>query len=1203
MRDPAFTSPRKTLLLVTPPVAITVTISILAFIIGFIFWDALGRYRESLTAEQQRTVWTASLTVSQLDRQLAYVGHTLDHVVAPGRRLSVAAVAEAPAVLEPILDALVDSEPLLDMAMIWDEAGMLVAGSRRSAGTPADAARLFAAASSAGDAGFHVAVARIGPPDAPRQVLLTARWTGTRGSGGARLLAVGIAASRLAELLPSPPARQDDTLEVYRPDGVMLYPLSAAPPPAALSLAMGREDQGSLTGIAWPDGTRRVAAFQRMPRGGLVVVAGASEAAADEAFAWGIRRNAPARLFVILLVVTVGIALVRRTRHQTTLLGRVALWEQAAEANPHAVLILDATRAGRPLAYANPAYEALTGLSRVEGIGQPCPLLAAPDADPETRARLADALASGQAFHGELALRHRDGAHAMLEVDLDPVQDDRGQIANFVCRLRDITDRRRAAQTERAAQLARDWAVDELRKALDRIAVSEGRFRDFASSASDWFWEADETGRLVWLSDNAQHLPGWHVGDVPPLPRLRGLADGAGPPADFRGERAHAALPGRDLILEVSGRPVLATDGTCLGYRGVVKDITEQERISIAARRDELRLAAAVEDLPIGLLIVDADNRVLLCNARYCDLFAVERPQRGDHWRVMSGLVLDRMREHFDAATIDAVLAERRRLSVAGTGSMTLPWMGGRTYRLEERKLAGGDRTVVVVDVTELEESRARLLDAVQNITSGFAIFDIAGRLVLGNEAFYDQVTPYMDGTDIDGLTAHEIFTRVARAGMFRLMQIDGRPASPEEVAMRVELATGDPFLMATPDGRTLQVRLRQSGDGGRVVIYSDVSLLRQMDAALRSSEAKFRGLAQASGDGIMIVDPSGEIQFANEEARRLFGYDDEDTAFDNVMSLIPAESHGVHDTLMAGFFAERRSRSMDAGRPLRAVRRDGTTFPVEVALSYYETPDGPLAQATIRDITMRLRAEEAERQRGKMVALGTLAGGIAHDLNNALVPILSLSELLLDSGTASPEDAEMLGTIVTAAERARDLVRNILAFSRRGARNVITLDLGAIVAKDLPMLRAVISASIQLHYRAPAEPVPVLADETNLHQVVVNLVSNAAQAIGAAVGRIDITVAAVDQPDAAGGPPAGRYARLAITDTGPGMDEETRQRLFEPFFTTKPVGEGTGLGLAIVHGIVGSHGGTISVDSAPGRGTTFTIWFPLRPPAALPSA
>ena len=175
-------------------------------------------------------------------------------------------------------------------------------------------------------------------------------------------------------------------------------------------------------------------------------------------------------------------------------------------------------------------------------------------------------------------------------------------------------------------------------------------------------------------------------------------------------------------------------------------------------------------------------------------------------------------------------------------------------------------------------------------------LFRSTGQLVLGNQPFHDHVQPLLPGMSIDGMTASALFAGLAAAGVLRLMQIDGRAALPEEIATRVELATGDPLLMTTADGRTLQVRLRQSGDGGRVVIFNDVSLLRQMDAALRSSEAKFRGLAQASSDAILIVDPAGEVQFANDEARRLFGYDDEDSAFDNIASLIPEDSRGRHD-------------------------------------------------------------------------------------------------------------------------------------------------------------------------------------------------------------------------------------------------------------------------------------------------------------------
>jgi signal transduction histidine kinase len=221
--------------------------------------------------------------------------------------------------------------------------------------------------------------------------------------------------------------------------------------------------------------------------------------------------------------------------------------------------------------------------------------------------------------------------------------------------------------------------------------------------------------------------------------------------------------------------------------------------------------------------------------------------------------------------------------------------------------------------------------------------------------------------------------------------------------------------------------------------------------------------------------------------------------------------------------------------------------------------------------------------QSQKMEALGTLAGGIAHDLNNALVPIIGLSNVLSARAPEGSRERAMLAVIEESGERARDLVQRILMFSRRTEPERRHLDIAVFAANALRLLRASIPATIVVAEKIAPTPL-VLADEGQLYQVLMNLVVNAAQAIGDQMGTITVEV----------GPTSGGDAvRVAVSDTGGGMDEATRQRIFEPFFTTKSVGEGTGLGLSVVHGIVASHGGGITVESSPGQGSCFTFRLP----------
>jgi signal transduction histidine kinase len=230
-----------------------------------------------------------------------------------------------------------------------------------------------------------------------------------------------------------------------------------------------------------------------------------------------------------------------------------------------------------------------------------------------------------------------------------------------------------------------------------------------------------------------------------------------------------------------------------------------------------------------------------------------------------------------------------------------------------------------------------------------------------------------------------------------------------------------------------------------------------------------------------------------------------------------------------------------------------------------------------------------------KLEALGTLAGGIAHDLNNTLVPVIGLTKLMMKRWPDERRGHANMDIILQAGERGRDLVRQILAFSRKEKPARQPLDVAALVRKSLKMLTASLPST--LHIEEAIEDVPPMSgDASQLDQIVLNLVVNAAQAIGGKIGTIRV-VLRCDPPQPLDGHPERQSGapviHLSVSDTGCGMDEATAQHVFEPFFTTKPVGEGTGLGLSVVHGIVLQHDGRISVESRVGQGTCFDVYFP----------
>jgi PAS domain S-box-containing protein len=295
---------------------------------------------------------------------------------------------------------------------------------------------------------------------------------------------------------------------------------------------------------------------------------------------------------------------------------------------------------------------------------------------------------------------------------------------------------------------------------------------------------------------------------------------------------------------------------------------------------------------------------------------------------------------------------------------------------------------------------------------------------------------------------------------------------------------------------------------------------------------------------------------------------------------------------------AKEALRGALAGSPVpsaeyRIVRSDGSLRNLYVESEVRRDASGrPTGVLTIyKDVTELRAAEERRRQlehqlfqAQKLEAVGTLSGGIAHEINNALVPVIALTKMVAGKLPEDGRERRNLGTVIDAAERARDLVKHILAFSRKEERETRDFDLAAVAREALQMLRATVPTSIRLEQDIALTP-PVNGDPGQLNQVIVNLVNNAAQAIGSGLGTIILRLRAEDG--------AGNLL-LSVEDDGCGMDAATRARIFEPFFTTKEVGVGTGLGLSIVHGIVAAHGGRITVESRPGRGTRFDIRLPV---------
>ncbi|MDQ8160927.1 MAG: ATP-binding protein, partial [Gemmatimonadota bacterium] len=370
-----------------------------------------------------------------------------------------------------------------------------------------------------------------------------------------------------------------------------------------------------------------------------------------------------------------------------------------------------------------------------------------------------------------------------------------------------------------------------------------------------------------------------------------------------------------------------------------------------------------------------------------------------------------------------------------------------------------------------------------------------------------------------------------------------------------------------------------------RVMLVRDSARqLLESERRLRESERKFRTIFDRAMDAHLLVD-DGHVIAANAMAAQLFGVDTPEALLQRAITdLLPCVSCDA---------------TIAPPEEFEVPRGEGTV-PVQCTITEVPNEGRVLRQVVLRDLTEVRQAEtekrwfEAQvREAQKLESLGTLAGGVAHDFNNLLGVIRGNAELGRSALRKGRSNEENLGAILDASDRARDVVRQILTFSRRSTPTREFVNVSRLVLDLQPLLRRMIPRTVSMVIEGAEEPLLMMGDPTQLQQLMLNLVSNAEYAMRAKTdGVLTIALSARIVP-ASEPAPHGDVIVLQVSDTGVGMTAEVRGRIFEPFFTTKPTGEGTGLGMAVLHGIVQSHEGRADVISEPGQGTTFEVQFP----------
>ena len=513
--------------------------------------------------------------------------------------------------------------------------------------------------------------------------------------------------------------------------------------------------------------------------------------------------------------------------------------------------------------------------------------------------------------------------------------------------------------------------------------------------------------------------------------------------------------------------------------------------------------------------------------------------------------------------------------------------MAGSTSDIDARKRAE--------EALRLSEERYKL--AVDGSDDGVWDFDFANKVVYAS-ARARELSGLAPGPEVQAMDS-----------WFAELPIHPDDAPRRLAAMEAHLAGNTPayegeFRLRKLDGGYRWIRIHglcirdEQGRPHRMAgSISDIDARRRAEEALRTSEEQYRSIFNAAADAFVLRDSHAKVIDVNPAFLEISGYSREEVLEGKRWIFALPEM-----SVLAGEMHRRVIAGESVQFEMKARRKDGTMIDVEMRAVPVMYRGEPHALGMARDITAQKRAE-AERARlegqllqsKKLEAIGTLAGGIAHDFNNILAAILGYGDMAQKKAPEGSALRRHLDAVVAAGLRAKSLVARILAFSRSGIGERVPVHVQAVVSEALDLLAPSLPETVKLERQLSAGDATVMGDATQIHQVVMNLCANAAQAMKSG-GQLNVSLDLVERDSAMAATSqlrAGRYVRLRVRDTGSGIAPQVLERIFDPFFTTREVGVGTGLGLSLVHGIVTELGGGIDVESKVGEGTSFTVYLP----------
>jgi len=764
-------------------------------------------------------------------------------------------------------------------------------------------------------------------------------------------------------------------------------------------------------------------------------------------------------------------------------------------------------------------------------------------------------------------------------------------------------------------------AVVRRRHALD----TADRFAAFSKISSDLLWETDGALRFTFfagrLLDVTERRPAWLLGrkphDIAPQPldaaRWSVLLERLEARQPFRDEVfGFRGKDGADRHFRISGAPCFDAAGRFVGYRGTASNVSAEVTARAVAGKALDRLQHAVELMPAGFLLFDADENLVLANAAILRTSGLaRRPVAGTRLIDVVRNTIQGFLPDAPATAVENAVQRRLAMLQQPETDEELEYLPGRWVRILNRRAPNGDLICIRLDITtqrlasqEREASQALLLESQRLGKLGHMLFDVKQNRVFWSASLFElhdvpqrpfftfaETEAFVHPEDRGILRAH----RQAAIDQRREFRCEVRIHRPDG-STAWQLVAGRPLLDA-------EQKLT-----GMFAVVQDISERKEAERRIAESNAardaslqQLRDITDNLPVAITYADTERRLRFLNKTTEHWMA-----------TSAAAALGHRLSDLVAVEFGA---ALARGGGLALAGQRNqvevvadypDGVTRSVDIVYVPDLAPDGSARgyYALATDTTARKQTEEQLRQSQRLEAIGQLTGGVAHDFNNLLAVISGNLELLEE---AMPDDARLrdkVQTAMRAAKRGGALTRSLLAFARQYAMEMTTVEVNALMAETAELLRRAIPENIEIAFRAADDPWPCVTDAGQLQNALLNLAINARDAMPKGGNLIiECDNLALDAAGAAAHPGVapGEYITIAVTDNGSGMPPHVVDRAFEPFFTTKGVGQGTGLGLSMVYGFARQSNGHVRLESEVGRGSRVTLYLPRA--ASVPAA